>query len=69
MVEELLKIQSVKEFSKMIEAHVLQKRCNHIDAIVDHCEKTGLEFETAAKLVNKKIKDKLKIEAEGLKLL
>jgi len=53
----------------MIEAHVLQKRCNHIDAIVDHCEKTGLEFETAAKLVNKKIKEKLKIEAEGLKLL
>jgi hypothetical protein len=28
-----------------------------------------LEFETAAKLVNKKIKEKLKIEAEGLKLL
>ena len=36
---------------------------------MDYCQKNNLEVESAAKLVNQKIKAQLKVEATELKLI
>jgi hypothetical protein len=41
----------------------------YMDAILMHCENTGLEVETAAKLVSTALKAKIQIEAEELNFL
>ena len=40
-----------------------------MDAILLHCEKTGLEIELIPKLINNHIKNKIKIEGEELNFL
>ena len=40
-----------------------------MDAIVMHCESTGLEIELAAKLVSGALKSKIQLEAEELNFL
>jgi hypothetical protein len=57
-----------KELERHIERIVSEKRCSHLDAIVIHCENTGLEIEVAAKLVGRTLKKKLKEEAIRLNL-
>ena len=45
------------------------KEITYLDAIMDYCQKNNLEVESAAKLVNQKIKAQLKVEATELKLI
>ena len=40
-----------------------------MDAIVDYCDNNEMEIESAAKLVNTKIKESIKLEASDLNLL
>lgn len=53
-------------FSIMIQTLAHQKSMSHMDAIVYHCEQTGLEIEVAAKLVDESLKSKLEMEAKEL---
>jgi hypothetical protein len=68
MSDELNTILNLKDFIEKIETIAIEKRIDYIDAVVLYCEKTGLEVETAAKLIrsNAKMKARIKTDAENL---
>jgi hypothetical protein len=41
----------------------------YIDAVIEYCEQSGFELETAAKLISGVLKSKIKLEAENLHYL
>ena len=60
---------STSKFSKIITDMVEEKDITYMDAIMDYCYKNHLEVESAAKLVNQKIKKQLKEEATKLNFI
>jgi len=60
---------NTKAFSILIEEIVIEKRLSYMDAIVFYCDNNEMEIESAAKLVNSKIKESIKLEASELNLL
>jgi hypothetical protein len=56
--------EEIKQFSLMIEGIAQKLRCNHIDAIVEHCKETGLEIEVASTLVSSALKAKIREDAQ-----
>jgi hypothetical protein len=66
--EQLNAILNIKDFIEKIDAIAHEKRLDYIDAVVLFCEQTGLEVETAAKLIksNAKMKARIKNDAENL---
>jgi UDP-glucose 6-dehydrogenase len=54
------------KFSVLIENSVIKKKMSYIDAVVDICEKQGIDPEDVRKFISAPIKDK--IEAEAMKL-
>lgn len=66
--DELNTLLNLKDFLDKIESIAIEKRVDYIDAVVLYCEKTGLEIETAAKLIrsNAKMKARIKNDAENL---
>lgn len=58
------------DFSKEVE-ETTQKRKNgkYLETILDLCEKYGIEPESAAKLLSKPIREKLKTEFESLNMV
>jgi hypothetical protein len=59
----------VTTFSLTIETIVYEKQIPYMDAIILHCQNTGLEIELAAKLISGALKAKIKMEAEALNFL
>ena len=47
------------KFSKEIEILVAETDYTYLEAIVEHCKKTGLEIEVAATLINSNLKSKI----------
>ncbi len=66
--QQLTDILNIKDFIEKIDALAAEKRIDDIDAVVLFCEQTGLEVETAAKLIrsNAKMKARIKNDAENL---
>ncbi len=62
-------IMSTSKFSKIITDIVEEKEITYMDAIMDYCYKNQLEIESAAKLINQKIKKQLKEEATKLNFI
>lgn len=58
--------EEINQFSMTIEELVYMKDLSYIDAVVDYCERTGFEIETAAKLITGVLKSKIEQEAENL---
>ena len=58
-----------KTFSKHIEELIRGKPMPYMDAIIMCSTSLGLEVESAARLVNKNIKEKLEAEVQELNLL
>ena len=56
-------------FSMAIETLAKKKEISYMDAILEHCNDTGLEVELAAKLISGALKAKIKLEAEELHFL
>ena len=65
----MINILTTAKFSKIIIEVAETKEISYLDAITDYCQKNNLEIESAAKLVNQKIKTRLKEEARELKLI
>lgn len=59
----------IMNFTLTIENLVRDKSVSYMDAIILHCENTGLEVEVAAKLLSSVLKLKIKMEAEDLNFL
>tara|TARA_X000001316_G_scaffold10748_1_gene3526 strand:- start:657 stop:866 length:210 start_codon:yes stop_codon:yes gene_type:complete len=65
----MINVLTTSKFSKIIIEIVQTKEITYLDAIMDYCRKNNLEVESAAKLVNQKIKAQLKVEATELRLI
>lgn len=61
--------EEIKNFSLLIENFALEKKLNHIEAIVEYCQQTGLEMEVAATLLNSNLKSKIELLASDLNML
>ena len=65
----MLDLLTSHKFSIMIEELVKEKRLSYMDAIVWWCEKNEMEIESAAKLCNGVIKEKIRYEAQELNFM
>jgi hypothetical protein len=65
----MLDIMTSQKFSLLIEQTSRDKRLSYMDAIVWWCEQNEMEIETAAKLINGVIKEKIRVEAQDLNYL
>ena len=59
----------ISEFSTLIEELSKTLRLSRMDAIVHHCEQTGMEIDVASTLVSSALKSKIREEAQELNLL
>ena len=57
------------KFQEQIENMVINSDYNYMEAIVDYCDRTGMEIELASSLVNKDLKAKIQIDAQELNML
>ena len=53
----------------MIEEMVQEKKLTYMDACLHYCEENNVEPESLGSLVNKSLKQKIQVEAEGLHFL
>ena len=56
--------EEVQKFSTMIDSMASDLGCTRLDAIVIHCEKSGLEIEVASTLISNVLKSKIREESE-----
>ena len=66
---EFEKLMTPKKFSIMIEKIAKESGCNHMDAVIDYCEKNKIEPEQIKPLVTKSLKEKLEVNARELNFL
>ena len=59
----------ISEFSEMIGKLSYTLGSTHMDAIVHHCETTGMEIDVASTLISPALKAKIREEAEDLNLM
>lgn len=59
----------MNKFARAIDGLVANTDYNYIEAIVEHCKKTGLEIEVAATLINANLKSKIEMDAMDHNLL
>ena len=64
-----LQTQSSSEFYIKIQELVEQTKLSYMDAVLHYCDQNGMEPETAAQLVNSKLKAQIREEAEELNFL
>ena len=66
---EFEKLMTPKKFSIMIEKIAKDSGCNHMDAVIDYCEKNKIEPEQIKPLVTKSLKEKLEVNAREINFL
>lgn len=57
------KVEEIQKFSKVIEELATRLGLTRMEAILHHCEETGLEVEIASTLVSSALKSKITEEA------
>lgn len=55
-----------REFSLYIEKVVKDKRISHMDAVLYYCKENFIDPEDIKKLINKSLRDKIKVNATEL---
>lgn len=58
-----------KEFALKIEEIVKEKRISYMDAVVWYCETNEIDLATISPMVNKSLKEKIKVEALDKKMI
>jgi hypothetical protein len=58
--------ETPKEFSLHIDKVVREKRISHMDAVLEYCKDNYLEPADVKKLINKSLRDKIKVNATDL---
>ncbi len=62
-------LQEIHNFSLTIENLAIVKRISLMDAVMLYCDRNGMEYELAAKMISKPLKKKIEVEAIGLRLV
>ena len=58
--------ENAKQFSLYIENVVQEKRMTHMDAVLEYRKENFVEPEDISKLINKSLRDKIKVNATEL---
>jgi len=58
-----------KQFALLIDKEVQEKTITHIEAIVEYCENKQLETNQIKHLINRTLKEKIRVNAEAVNLL
>lgn len=61
--------EEMKKFSELIIELGTRKRIDYFDAIILHCEETGLEVELAAQMLTPALKAKITEQAENANMI
>jgi len=64
-----MRLDNKTKFSQYIERKAIDDNCSHMEAIINHCEQTGLEIEMVKTLINTQLKKKIEAEAKALRML
>lgn len=64
-----LKIFTKETFSKAVLELIVKNKISAMDAVVLLAEQTNIEIESAAKLIDKSLKEKIESEANQLNLM
>lgn len=59
----------ISEFSDLINELATKESMTRLEAIIHHCEQTGLEVDVASTLISAALKSKLREEAQEANLL
>lgn len=59
----------INDFSELISNLSYTMGGTHMDAIIHHCEQTGMEVDVASTLISSALKAKIREEAQELNLL
>lgn len=59
----------ISEFSELINTIAVDLDLSRMEAIIHHCEQTGMEVDVASTLVSSALKSKIREEAQELNLL
>lgn len=59
----------ISEFSDLINEIAVKEGLTRIEAIIHHCEQSGLEVDVASTLVSSALKSKIREEAQEANLL
>lgn len=59
----------ISEFSDLINELAVNQGMSRLEAIIHHCEQTGLEVDVASTLISSALKSKLREEAQEANLL
>lgn len=59
----------ILKFSTLIDQLAIKLDCTRLDAIVYHCEESGLEIEIAGTLLSNALKSKIREESELVNLV
>jgi len=65
----MTKIDDKTKFSQAVESLANTQNISHLEALVQYCEKTGVESDVVKKLITPSLKAKLKVEAQALHYL
>jgi hypothetical protein len=58
--------ENSKQFALYIEKVVQERRITHMDAVLEYCKENYLDPQDIAKLINKSLRDKIKVNATEL---
>lgn len=58
--------ETPKQFSLYIEKIVQEKHITHMDAVLEYCKENFLEPQDVSKLINKSLREKIKVNATEL---
>ena len=62
-------LMNSKKFGLIIEVIVKEKKIPYMDAVLQYCDDNDIDTATIGPLINKSLKEKIKIEAEKLNLV
>lgn len=62
-------MNTTKTFSLQIESIAQEKRITHMEAVLWHCQKEGIEPDTVSNLLSKGLKEKIEANARELNFL
>lgn len=63
------RFRSPTEFCLYIDEMVLNYKIGYMDAVINYCNEIGIDIENVGYLVNQKLKEKIKMEAEQANLM
>ena len=61
--------EEIQNFSQMIESLASNLNLSRLDAIIHHCNQSGLELEVASTLISRGLKEKIREESVNENLL